>query len=88
MSDDMHYHGQPCYYCGEPIDSFAANPGRWNCGPICHSTDPGRVKAHHAGCVMERFHRVEELEARVLELEEELRFVREDLDHALKTADT
>ena len=34
-----HHHGEPCYFCKEPINSLAANPGRWGV-PLCHEDDP------------------------------------------------
>lgn len=46
----MQGNDQPCYYCGEPCNSLAGNPGVW---PIhlTHKDDPGKVKWHHIGCV-------------------------------------
>lgn len=49
----MEGHDEPCYYCGEPCSSVAANPGRWPI-PLCHADEPGKVKWHHIGCVSER----------------------------------
>lgn len=46
-------HDQPCYYCKKPCDTFAASPSLWPL-PLCHVDDPGKVKWHHTGCVMER----------------------------------
>lgn len=46
-------HDAPCYYCKEPCDSLAGNPGRWPI-PLCHRDEPGVVKWHHTGCVAER----------------------------------
>jgi hypothetical protein len=28
-------HGEPCYYCQEPCNSVAGNPGRWPVA-LCH----------------------------------------------------
>lgn len=50
-----HGHEQPCYYCGEPCDGFAANPSRWPL-PLPHADEPGVDKWHHTGCVLERLH--------------------------------
>lgn len=46
-------HGESCYYCGQPIDNLAGDPGRWEVG-LCHADDPGVVKRHHAACVDKR----------------------------------
>lgn len=46
-------HNAPCYYCGEPCNTLAGNPGEWPI-PLCHRDDPGRVKWHHSRCVHER----------------------------------
>lgn len=46
-------HGKPCYYCGEPCNDLAGNPGLWSLG-FCHADDPGRVKWHHTECVTSR----------------------------------
>ena len=48
-------HEQPCYFCGEQCNSLAGNPSLWPI-PLCHSDEPGVVKAHHIGCVSERLH--------------------------------
>jgi len=42
-----------CYYCKKPVNNLAANPSEWGI-PLCHSDEPGKVKAHHIGCVSER----------------------------------
>lgn len=46
-------HDGPCYYCGEPTDSLAGNPGLW---PLRfpHEDEPGKMKWHHAKCVMQK----------------------------------
>lgn len=46
-------HNMPCYYCAKPCDSYAGNPNLW---PVaaCHMDEPGVVKWHHTGCIMER----------------------------------
>lgn len=46
-------HDAPCYYCGKPTNSWAANPGQWPI-PLCHADEPGVVKRHHIDCVSER----------------------------------
>jgi hypothetical protein len=43
-------HEQPCYYCGEPCNALAGNPGLWPVG-LHHREDPGVVKWHHDRCV-------------------------------------
>ena len=50
----------PCYYCNEPTESNAGNPGLW---PVllCHSDDPGKVKHHHVRCVSNRLAEFERL---------------------------
>lgn len=45
--------GQPCYYCGEPCNDLAGNPGLWSL-PFCHRAEPGFVKWHHTRCVTSR----------------------------------
>lgn len=47
--------GETCYYCGEPCNSFAGDPGLW---PIllCHPEAPGVARAHHDRCVSQRLH--------------------------------
>lgn len=51
-------HGEPCYYCGKPCNSYAGNPREWPVA-LCHSDDPGKVKWHHAGCISERLNLLE-----------------------------
>jgi hypothetical protein len=46
-------HKSPCYYCKEPCDALAGNPGLWPI-PLCHADEPGVVKWHHIGCVSDR----------------------------------
>lgn len=48
-------HGDPCYYCKEPCDALAGNPGRWPVG-LCHPDDPGVLKWYHHDCVFQRLH--------------------------------
>lgn len=48
-------HGEPCYYCKEPCDGYAANPGRWPVG-LSHPDEPGVLKWQHHQCVYERLH--------------------------------
>ena len=54
----MEGHDEPCHYCKEICNCLAANPGLW---PIAfpHEDDPGVVKWHHTGCVMERLSKYE-----------------------------
>lgn len=42
-----------CYYCGEPCEGFAGDPGRW---PLAfgHRDNPGVTKWHHVRCVTDR----------------------------------
>jgi DNA repair exonuclease SbcCD ATPase subunit len=54
-------HDEPCFYCKEPCDSFAGNPGKWPI-PLCHADDPGRVKWHHVDCVTDRLRNGERAE--------------------------
>lgn len=56
----MHGHGDPCYYCGEPVDCLAGNPGMWPIG-LPHADEPGRVKYHHMVCVSVRLEVLEDL---------------------------
>ena len=53
-------HEQPCYYCGEPCDSLAANPSKWPIG-LCHSDEAGKVKWHHEGCIAYRVRIADEI---------------------------
>lgn len=43
-------HKEPCYYCGEPCNSLAGDPGKWPVA-LCHSDEPGVMKWHHSHCV-------------------------------------
>lgn len=63
VDSKLNFHGEPCFYCKEPIDNLAADPGKWNCGPLTQADDPGRVRPHHVRCVAERLARAEALEA-------------------------
>jgi len=58
----MQGHNKPCYYCGEPCNSLAGNPGKWPVA-LCHADEPGVVKWHHGGCVSERLVRLERIES-------------------------
>lgn len=58
----MEGHHEPCYYCGEQCNSLVGKPSRWPVA-LCHSDEPGVVKWHHTGCVMERLARAERAEA-------------------------
>lgn len=42
-----------CYFCGDPINELAGDPGQW---PLmfCHADDPGKAKPHHVECVTKR----------------------------------
>jgi hypothetical protein len=42
-----------CYYCGEPCNDLAGNPGLWTVY-LCHKDDRGVPKAHHIQCISER----------------------------------
>ena len=57
-------HDARCYYCNEPCNSLAGNPGLWPI-PLCHEDEPGVVKYHHIGCVSERLARIASLEKSV-----------------------
>ncbi len=57
-------HGEPCYYCGKPVNNLAGNPGLWSV-ELCHLDAPGRVKRHHVSCVSERLVRLEAVEAQL-----------------------
>ena len=46
-------HGKSCYYCEEPCDGYAGNPGKWPVA-LTHEDEPGKVKWHHTSCVSER----------------------------------
>ena len=56
-------HNEPCYYCGEPCNSLAGDPGKWPVG-LCHSDEPGVVKYHHEACVNDRLESVARLTER------------------------
>ncbi len=47
---DMQGHNEPCYYCGEPCNGLAGDPGLWPL-PFCHRDEPGVMKWHHTRCV-------------------------------------
>ena len=55
-------HDLPCYYCGERCDGLAGNPAKWPLG-FPHKEEPGVVKYHHMGCVMDRLDAFELLQA-------------------------
>jgi len=46
-------HNKPCYYCGEPCNGFAGDPGLWPLA-FCHRDEPGVMKWHHSRCVTRR----------------------------------
>ena len=50
-----------CYYCGKPVNNLAGNPSEWGI-PLCHKDEPGKVKAHHIGCVSERLQIIDNLD--------------------------
>ena len=52
-------HNEPCYYCSQLCNSLAGDPSQWPVA-LCHRDEPGRVKWHHEGCVMQ--HLVENIE--------------------------
>ncbi len=49
-------HDEICYFCGNPCNSLAGDPGKWPVflwqGAI--SKETGKAFWHHAGCVMEK----------------------------------
>lgn len=49
-----------CYYCGEKTNSLTGNPNKW-CVFLCYEDEPGKVKHHHIGCVMQRLNDFEKL---------------------------
>ena len=55
------YKDSNCYYCGEMTDSLIGNPSKWSLF-FCHKDEPGKVKAHHTGCVIQRLNDYEKLE--------------------------
>ena len=54
-------HNELCYYCKEPCNSLAGNPGKWPIA-LSHPDEPGVVKWHHTGCISERLIRLEKYE--------------------------
>jgi len=46
-------HNKPCYYCGEPCNGFAGDPGLWPLA-FCHRDEPGVMRWHHSRCVTRR----------------------------------
>lgn len=46
-------HNEPCYYCHQPCNSLAGNPGKWPVA-LTHKDEPGVVKWHHTSCVTRR----------------------------------
>ncbi len=64
--DEMEKRGDiddgPCYYCGEKTNSLAGSPAEWAI-PLVHADEPGRVKPHHIGCVLERLGQLDDIRA-------------------------
>ncbi len=46
-------HDQPCFFCGEPCDALAGNPGHWPVG-FCHIGSSGVISWHHSSCLAKR----------------------------------
>lgn len=46
-------HDEPCFYCGEPCEAFAGDPGRWPLG-FCQPDGTGITRWHHTRCVTAR----------------------------------
>lgn len=59
-------HDAPCYYCGQPCNTYAGNPGLWPLG-FTHEDEPGVVKWHHTGCVQGRLRELERVKAEMTE---------------------
>lgn len=59
-------HDAPCYYCGQPCNTYAGNPGLWPLG-FTHEDEPGVVKWHHTGCVQGRLRELERVKAEMAE---------------------
>lgn len=57
-TSEMSGHNEPCYYCGEPCNSVAGNPGEWPVG-FPEKEEPGKVKYHHMGCLLKRLDMLE-----------------------------
>jgi len=72
LSEALPGHGEPCFYCSEPCDALAGNPGRW---PISFAQPDGTgvCRTHHSACVVKRLSRAEAAEAREAALREALR---------------
>jgi hypothetical protein len=54
-------HNEPCWYCKEPCDALAANPGKW---PLLLPLDQGKCVAACRRCVLDRLKRADEVAAR------------------------
>ena len=50
----------PCYYCGENTNFNAGDPCKWPVS-LPHEDDPGVMKPHHIGCVLERLAVIDKL---------------------------
>lgn len=44
---------EPCFYCSEPCDPYAGDPGRWPVG-FAQADGTGICRWHHARCVVDR----------------------------------
>ncbi len=42
-----------CHYCGKPTDDLAGSPLKWPL-KFPHKDEPGKMREHHTGCVIER----------------------------------
>lgn len=67
-------HAQQCYYCHEPTNDLAGNPGMRSIA-LSHPEDPGVVKWHHEKCVSERL-----LSTETEHLEEDLSTIGDSLE--------
>jgi len=56
-------HDAQCFYCNEPCDSLAGNPGKWPIGLCIDDAAPGVTRWCHHECVMSRLRERDEARA-------------------------
>jgi len=61
----------PCYFCGQPTNCLAGDPGLW---PVSLPTPDrsGVTQTHHVACVCERLHKLTKAEAACAEKDQEI----------------
>lgn len=67
-------HDKPCCYCGDKINSLAANPGLW--GTLAPPVEPGVVRYAHVMCLWNLTRKAHVLEQALIEAAEALWIIR------------